>query len=65
MYPLEYHMRTSIFAFFFGLGMTGAVGMSIGLPATVALQVVALLAIFTLALAGIVGLVAGELGQKS
>lgn len=53
-------MRTSIFAFFFGLGTSGAAFVSIGLPTMVALQCVVLLAIFTLTLAGIAGLVTGE-----
>lgn len=53
-------MRTSIFAFFFGLGTSGAALTSIGLPSSTAFQIVALLAVFTLSLAGIVGLVTGE-----
>ena len=53
-------MRTSIFAFFFGLGTSGAAFVSIGLPVFVALQAVALLAVFTLTMAGIAGLLTGE-----
>ncbi len=53
-------MRTSVFAFFFGLGTSAAALLAIGLPTMIALQVVAVLAVFTLGLAGLVGLVTGE-----